>query len=77
MKDKDRGRHGSPGPATENESVTTNQPGDPKNVGKSVQREGQNVKKGERPKGGSTGRDSTGIDPKDPIDPDSPHLIPS
>lgn len=28
----------------------------------------------DRPMGGSTARDSTGIDPQDPIDPDSPNL---
>ena len=27
-----------------------------------------------RPRGGSTARDSTGIDPQEPIDPDSPNL---
>ncbi|MDQ6931467.1 MAG: hypothetical protein M3126_12460 [Candidatus Eremiobacteraeota bacterium] len=29
----------------------------------------------ERPSGKSTGRDSTGINPEDPIDPESPNLI--
>ena len=30
--------------------------------------------KAERPTGTSTGKDSTGINPKDPVDPESPHL---
>lgn len=31
--------------------------------------------KDDRPEGKSTGRDSTGINPEDPIDPKSPNLI--
>ena len=27
-----------------------------------------------RPAGKSTGRDSTGVNPKDPVDPNSPHI---
>jgi len=30
--------------------------------------------KASRPKGKSTARDSTGINPKEPVDPQSPHL---
>ncbi len=92
MKDKNKSRSGTPGPAANNESVTSSQPGDPHKSGQSVQRRGENLKKNEhesgrhdtgtqgstnRPKGKSTARDSTGVDPKGPIDPDSPHLIPS
>lgn len=36
--------------------------------------DGPNEGQSERPTGGSTGRDSTGVDPQDPIDPESPNL---
>lgn len=71
------------------ESVTSEEEGDPKNVGKSVTRRGEDVAKQEpekgrsnvgrkgasdRPAGKRTARDRTGVDPKDQIDPRSPYL---
>jgi hypothetical protein len=73
----------------ERDSVTLDEPGDPKNVGKSLGRHGESITKRDhepgnqdtgskgktdRPVGKSTARDSTGIDPKDPIDPKSPNV---
>ncbi len=62
----------------------------PEDVGESMTRRGEDVVKeegkepgrhdagtqgkSERPVGTSTARDSTGVDPQDPIDPESPHL---
>ena len=72
------------------DSVTEDEEGSPENVGKTVTRGGEDVVKGEgkepgredagtqglsqRPVGTSTMRDSTGIDPQDPRDDDSPTL---
>jgi len=73
----------------ERDSVTLDAPGDPKNVGKSLGRHGESISKRDhesghkaagkqggtdRPVGTSTARDSTGIDPEDPIDPKSPNV---
>ena len=69
-------------------SVTKNHSGNPKDVGKTTSRRGEDVAKQEkepgrkdlgskgktnRPVGTSTARDSTGVDPQDPIDPSSPN----
>ena len=75
---------------TDRESVTKQEGGGPKNVGKSTTRSGEELRQKEgkeagrhdagtkgptaRPKGTSSMRDSTGIDPQDPIDDTSPHL---
>ena len=70
------------------DSVTRNEDGNPKAVGKSTQGGGEDATmhrkeagrkdgspgKSGRPVGTSTARDSTGIDSKDPIDPKSPKL---
>jgi hypothetical protein len=71
------------------DSVTLDEPGDPKNVGRSLGRHGESISKrddepgheasgtkgkSDRPVGKSSARDSTGIDPQDPIDPDSPNV---
>jgi hypothetical protein len=71
------------------DSVTKKEDGNPKVVGKSTQRGGEELAmhskeagrkehgergKGGRPAGTSTARDSTGIDPQDPIDPKSPNF---
>ncbi|MEP7065931.1 MAG: hypothetical protein ABI889_07870 [Gemmatimonadota bacterium] len=73
----------------ERNSVTLDEPGDPKNVGKSLGRHGETVAKEDHehgkgasgPKGNtgrtagtSTARDSTGVDPQEPIDPESPNV---
>jgi len=76
-----------------NESVTESHAGNPENVGKSATRSGEAVVQhegkeagrheddpqgaSERPVGHSTARDSTGIDPQEPIDPESPNLQPA
>jgi hypothetical protein len=64
------------------DSVTRDEPGDPKNVGKSTTRRGEDIldrdgkepgryeveeKGAERPAGKSTLRDQTGVDPKKTI----------
>ena len=75
---------------TDRDSVTKHEPGNPDDVGESTSRSGEEIGKKEgkeagrkdtgsqgptdRPVGESTMRDSTGIDPQDPIDPDSPVL---
>jgi len=72
------------------DSVTESHPGGPENVGKTTTRSGESVVTGEgkeagrhdagtqgatnRPVGTSTMRDSTGIDPQDPKDEESPNL---
>ncbi len=72
------------------DSVTEHEAGSPGNAGKSTTRRGEDVAKDEgkeagrhdagtegptqRPVAKSTARDSTGIDPEDPIDPASPNL---
>lgn len=71
------------------DSVTRKEAGSPQNAGKSTTRRGEDVAKQEkeagrfgagtegktqRPVGKSTARDSTGVNPKDPIDPNSPTL---
>jgi len=69
-----------------------NDDNDPKDVGESQTRRGEDIVKDEgkeagrhdagtqgpteRPVGTSTARDSTGIDPQDPIDEKSPNLQP-
>ena len=72
----------------DHDTVIKREDGNPKAVGKSSQRGGGEVAmhgkeagrkdspagKGGRPVGTSTARDSTGIDPQDPIDPKSPPL---
>jgi hypothetical protein len=65
--------------------------GHPEYAGKNVTRHGEDVRKqrsepgryrteparaGERPGGKSTARDSTSVDPQDPIDPRMPNLRP-
>jgi hypothetical protein len=82
MKDKDRDTR-------DRDSVTRGEAGNPKGVGKSTSHRGEDVSKGgtevgrkdlgtkgktDRPVGSSTARDSTGVDPKDPINPSSPNL---
>ncbi len=72
------------------DSVTKHEEGSPQDVGKSVTRSGEEVSQGEgkeagrqdagtqgptqRPVGTSTMRDSTGIDPQEPRDEESPTL---
>jgi len=71
------------------ESVTRDEDGNPEKVGKSTTRRGEDVSKqqheagrkdlgtkgkSDRPVGTSTARDSTGVDPQDPIDEESPNL---
>ena len=72
------------------DSVTKDEKGSPKNVGDSSSRSGEDIRQDEgkepgrkdtgtqgetkRPVGESSMRDSTGIDPQDPIDDDSPIL---
>jgi hypothetical protein len=73
------------------DSVTVPGAGHPEYSGKSVGRRGEDVRKqevepgryktkparqGDRPGGKSTARDSTGVDPQDPIDPRMPNLRP-
>lgn len=73
----------------EQDSVTRTERGRPDRVGKSVRPGGESEKAREpepgredaapqgptgRPSGTSTARDSTGIDPQEPIDPRSPNL---
>ena len=73
------------------DSVTVPGSGHPEYSGKSVGRRGEDVRKqesepgryrtkparlGDRPGGKSTARDSTGVDPQDPIDPRMPNLRP-
>jgi hypothetical protein len=73
------------------DSVTVPGAGHPEYSGKSVTRRGEDMRKeepepgryrtkpagsGERPGGKSTARDSTGVDPQDPIDPRMPNLRP-
>jgi len=73
------------------DSVTKEVAGHPEYSGKSITRRGEDLRKerseagryetepsgpGERPGGKSTARDSTGIDPQDPIDRRSPNLRP-
>jgi hypothetical protein len=73
------------------DSVTVRGAGHPEYSGKSVGRRGEDVRKeeaepgrykteparrGEHPGGKSTARDSTGVDPQDPIDPRMPNLRP-
>jgi hypothetical protein len=75
----------------QDDSVTVPGSGHPEYSGKSVTRRGEDVKKqeveagryrtpaarkGERPGGKSTARDSTGVDPQDPIDTRMPNLRP-
>ena len=75
---------------TDRDSVTKNESGNPDKVGESPSRSGEEIRDREgkeagrhdtgtkgktaRPVGESTMRDSTGIDPQDPIDPESPVL---
>jgi hypothetical protein len=76
-------------PPVADDSVTRSEPGAPEEVGKSGRPRGEDDRKkgaepgrkekppkgpSERPQGDSTGRDSTSIDPQDPIDPESPNL---
>lgn len=71
------------------DSVTRSHQDKPENVGKSTRPRGEEERQREpepgrrdvqphgpsqRPAGTSTARDSTGIDPQDPIDPSSPSL---
>jgi len=62
----------SPGPA--------HQPGapkgeeKPKKEGKEAGRRTTGTRGAKRPAGKSAARDSTGINPRDPVDPQSPHL---
>ena len=71
------------------DSVTRRGKGHPEYSGKSVTQRGEEYRqhtqepgryeaepqgRGERPIGKSTARDTTGIDPQDPIDPRSPNL---
>jgi hypothetical protein len=73
------------------DSVTVPGTGHPEYSGKSITRRGEDFRKddpepgryatrparqGERPGGKSTARDSTGIDPQNPIDPRMPNLRP-
>ncbi|GAC1654215.1 MAG: hypothetical protein NVS4B3_17960 [Gemmatimonadaceae bacterium] len=82
MVDKPRDKHA-------HDSVTRDEPGDPKAVGKSTTGRGETASthtneagrkdlgtkgKSGRPVGTSTARDSTGVDPQDPIDSKSPNL---
>lgn len=76
-----------------NESVTEHHEGGPENVGKGTTRPGESVAgtegkeagrhddgtqgETERPAGHSSARDSTGVDPQEPIDPESPYLQPA
>ncbi len=84
MTDKDRGKFSD-------DSVTRDEEGNPRDVGKSVTKGGEELSKpgkepgrddmGEkddsgRPIGMSTARDRTGIDPQDPIDPTVPNAAP-
>jgi hypothetical protein len=79
--------HKAPPGKVADDSVTEDQEGDPKNVGKSTTRRGEDVSKqedesgrfhlghkgkSERAHGTSTARDSTGVDPQEPIDKNSP-----
>jgi len=75
---------------TDRDSVTKNESGNPDDVGQSTTRSGEEMRDKDgkeagrkdtgtqgptdRPVGESTMRDSTGIDPQDPIDPESPVL---
>jgi hypothetical protein len=73
----------------DDDSVTRDEMGDPQDAGKSTGSRGEDVKKRsqeagrqdagtagptDRPVGTSTARDSTGVDPQEPIDPSSPDL---
>jgi hypothetical protein len=73
------------------DSVTVRGAGHPEYSGKSVTRRGEDVRKcepepgryataparsGDRAGGKSTARDSTGVDPQNPIDPRMPNLRP-
>ena len=73
------------------DSVTVPGAGHPEYSGKSVSKRAEELaregpepgryrtrpaRRGERPGGKSTARDSTGVDPKDPIDPRMPNLRP-
>jgi len=76
----------------QDDSVTVRGAGHPEYSGKSVSKRAEEyareglepgryrtkpARRGERPGGKSTARDSTGVDPKDPIDRRMPNLRPS
>jgi hypothetical protein len=76
----------------QDDSVTVSGAGHPEYAGKSVTRRGEEYRRegaepgryrtkpprqGERPGGKSTARDSTSVNPSDPIDPRMPNLRPS
>jgi hypothetical protein len=84
MTNRDQGRKAS---AAADDSVTRKSAGDAKSAGKSQTRRGEDVTKQEReaghrdagvkgksarPVGKSTARESTGVDPQEPIDPRGP-----
>jgi hypothetical protein len=69
------------------DSVTRDEAGGPGNVGKSTGKRGEDRGKEagardlgtdgsrtERPKGGTSARESSGIDPQEPIDPGMPNI---
>jgi hypothetical protein len=75
----------------QDDSVTVPGDGHPEYSGKSITRRGEDLRKdaieagrystkparrGDRPGGKSTARDSTGVGPEDPIDPRMPNLRP-